>query len=71
MTIAKRYTCDQCGAERKETNHWFVVLVQPLALNVRLWEKAPRQVMNHKEAKHICGRECLCVLVSQWTEAGV
>lgn len=32
MAKIEKYTCDMCGAEKKEANHWFRVFVFPASV---------------------------------------
>lgn len=57
------YTCDQCGAEKKETNHWFAVRVFTRTVKILPFEEAIQG------DKHACGDRCLLALVSRHTTA--
>ncbi len=53
------YICDICGAERKETNHWFAANVGR-TLVLRQWED------KQKGNAHICGQECVHKMLDKW-----
>jgi hypothetical protein len=49
------YVCDECGAVRKDANHWFVMDNSlPTILTVR-----PFTPENAKHGKHLCGEGCV------------
>ena len=61
--IRQAIFCDICGAERKQTNHWFVasnlegeLRVSRLNLNKRL----------HPGTMHLCGQTCLHKMVDEF-----
>jgi hypothetical protein len=65
----RTYTCDVCGAERKETNHWFYAIrvgcslvVQPM--NHALSPFSPTDVINH-----LCGETCALKKVGEFISA--
>jgi hypothetical protein len=61
--IRQAISCDICGTEKKQTNHWFVAYnqggelrVSGFSANIRL---RPRM-------KHLCGHTCLHKLVDEY-----
>jgi hypothetical protein len=46
------YTCDVCGTQKKESNHWFV-LFSPFYLST--WTN---EAQNVEDAVHICSSQC-------------
>lgn len=54
--IRQAISCDICGAEKKQTNHWFVAYEQAGELRVSGWSTRNRQKPG---AKHLCGQTCL------------
>lgn len=59
MASKKSYVCDVCGVERKEVNHWFVLLDLRSAVSGGI---AIRSFANGKdlpEAEHLCGQSCV------------
>lgn len=64
--IVNSFRCDQCGAERQKTNHWFVV--EESSGGELLLTKWNVDIARHNGAKHICGRACLTKLVEVWTQ---
>lgn len=54
--IRQAISCDICGAEKKQTNHWFVAWEQAGELRVSGWNSRNRQ---RAGSKHLCGQVCL------------
>jgi hypothetical protein len=55
------YTCDQCGAKRGATNHWFSVSV----VDGEFHTYPLRELI---ESEHICSPACLTNRLSKWVE---
>jgi hypothetical protein len=53
--IRQAINCDICGAEKQESNYWFVAYEQGGELKLRGWE-SPQN--SRKNAKHLCGQKC-------------
>jgi hypothetical protein len=53
--IRQAINCDMCGAEKQESNYWFVAYEQGGELKLRGWE-SPQN--SRKNAKHLCGQKC-------------
>lgn len=54
--IRQAVSCDICGAEKKQTNHWFVAYEQAGELRVSGWSTRNRL---RAGSKHLCGQACL------------
>jgi hypothetical protein len=54
--IRQAISCDICGAEKKQTNHWFVAYEQSGELRVSGWNSRNRL---RPGSKHLCGQTCL------------
>jgi hypothetical protein len=54
--IRQAISCDICGAEKKQTNHWFVAYEQNGELRVGGWNSRNRL---RPGSKHLCGQTCL------------
>jgi hypothetical protein len=61
--IRQAISCDVCGAEKKQTNHWYVTCEQAGELRLGGWSSRMRQRPN---AKHLCGQTCLHKLVDEF-----
>jgi hypothetical protein len=61
--IRQAISCDICGAEKKQTNHWFVVSEQAGELRVSGWNTRNRM---RPGSKHLCGQTCLHKLVDEF-----
>jgi hypothetical protein len=58
--IRQTITCDICGAEKQQTNHWFVAFFQGAELRITAWTANSR---SRAGSKHLCGQTCLHKLV--------
>lgn len=61
--IRQAISCDICGAEKKQTNHWFVACEQAGELRVSGWSSRNRL---RAGTKHLCGQTCLHKLVDEF-----
>jgi len=61
--IRQAISCDICGTEKKQTNHWFVVYDQGGELRVGSWASRNRL---RPGSKHLCGQTCLHKLVDEF-----
>jgi hypothetical protein len=61
--IRQAISCDICGAEKKQTNHWFVAYENGGELRVSGWSSRNRL---HPGTKHLCGQTCLHKLVDDF-----
>ena len=61
--IRQAICCDICGAEKKQTNHWFMAYDQNGELRVSGWNSRNRL---QPGSKHLCGQACLHKLVDEF-----
>ena len=61
--IRQAISCDICGAEKKQTNHWFVAYTHGGELRVTGWTPNSRL---RAGSKHLCGQTCLHKLVDEF-----
>jgi hypothetical protein len=61
--IRQAISCDICGAEKKQTNHWYITCEAAGELRVGGWNSRMRQRPN---AKHLCGQICLHKVVDEF-----
>jgi hypothetical protein len=61
--IRQAISCDICGAEKKQTNHWFVAYTHAGELRVSGWN-AQRRLRTG--TKHLCGQTCLNKLLDEF-----
>jgi hypothetical protein len=61
--IRQAISCDICGTEKKQTNHWFVAYDQGGELRVSGWNSRNRL---RQGSKHLCGQTCLHKLVDDF-----
>jgi len=61
--IRQAISCDICGTEKRQTNHWFVAYEQAGELRIGGWTSRHRL---RTDAKHLCGQTCLHKLVDEF-----
>ena len=61
--IRQAIACDICGAEKKQTNHWFIAMEQAGELRISSWSSERK---GRSGAKHLCGQTCLHRLVDDF-----
>jgi hypothetical protein len=61
--IRQAISCDICGSEKKQTNHWFVAYDQGGELRISGWSSRNRL---RPGTKHLCGQTCLHKLVDEF-----
>lgn len=62
--IRQAISCDICGTEMLNANHWFVAYDRGAELRISVWN--PRNRIR-KSARHLCGHKCLHKLVDDFT----
>ena len=61
--IRQAISCDICGSEKKQTNHWFVAYEQAGELRLAGWNSRNRL---RAGARHLCGQTCLHKLIDDF-----
>jgi hypothetical protein len=61
--IRQAISCDICGAEKRQTNHWFVAYEQSGELRLSGWTSRHR---TRPGSMHLCGHTCLHKLVDDF-----
>jgi len=61
--IRQAISCDICGRDKQQTNHWFVVYEHGAELRISGWNS---QARTSTKAKHLCGQTCLHKLVDEF-----
>ncbi|MGA3049708.1 MAG: hypothetical protein ABSD67_24100 [Terracidiphilus sp.] len=61
--IRQAISCDICGAEKRQTNHWFVASEHSGELRVSGWNSRNRL---RPGSKHLCGQTCLHKLMDDF-----
>ena len=62
--IRQAISCDICGRDKQQTNHWFVVYEHGTELRISGWNSQARL---RTSSKHLCGQTCLHKLVDDFT----
>ena len=68
MAVKESFTCDICGTDRKETNHWFAVRFDAVGtLIMQTWGRAKdRQHLDGADTHHLCGSDCVHKFIDKW-----
>lgn len=61
--IRQAISCDICGSQKRQTNHWFMAYEQAQELRVSSWDSSR---LLSPGTKHLCGETCLHKLVSEF-----
>jgi hypothetical protein len=61
--IRQAISCDVCGAEKKQTNHWYVACEQGGEMRLGGWNS---RMCQRPGAKHLCGQTCLHKLMDEF-----
>ena len=56
-------SCDICGAEKRQTNHWFVAYEHAGELRIGGWSS---RYCKRAGSRHLCGQTCLHKLVDEF-----
>jgi hypothetical protein len=64
--IRQAISCDICGAEKKQTNHWFVAYEQRGELRLSGWQS---KLTLRPKVKHLCGQKCVHRLMDEFMAA--
>jgi hypothetical protein len=63
------YICDQCGAQRKDGNHWYGQLPNVSTFIAYKWDQVLELEKSGIEVKHLCSDACLLKSASAWGQA--
>lgn len=66
--IRQAISCDICGTEMQNANHWFVAYDHGPELRLGAWEARNRL---RAGARHLCGQTCLHKLVDEFMAAAL
>lgn len=68
MGIKTVITCDVCGVEKGDVNHWWIIRtpITPVCMGIHPFESSPHFDQVDKIA---CGEACVTKLVSQYLSA--
>lgn len=76
MSYSEQFTCDVCGVQKKETNHWFLFSLAPTTFpspeifkgkldGYIVFKPFDLERAKNSEYKHICGANCAQLILSQ------
>ena len=61
--IRQVITCDVCGSQKRQTNHWFAAYEESGELRIGGWNSLHRL---SPDTQHLCGEACAHKLISQF-----
>ena len=61
--IQQVITCDFCGSQKRQTNHWFVAYEESGELRISGWNS---HYLLSAGTKHLCGETCAHKLISHF-----
>tara|TARA_R110000868_G_scaffold64453_1_gene193477 strand:+ start:173 stop:424 length:252 start_codon:yes stop_codon:yes gene_type:complete len=64
MSVKATYTCDNCGAVKGETNHWFAVQYLGTRSTLLPTFKLLGFMDSGADDQHLCGEACVMAKVS-------
>ena len=68
MAITETITCDVCGKQKQQTNHWWMY-DRPLKAypdsGFVVWQWDDKHAKQYKSA---CGQECITKAVNEWMQ---
>ncbi len=66
MAQQTTYTCDACGAQKHNANHWFRMWINGTCLTITAWDDGEDDGAPHL---HLCGAACVIKKVSEFVGA--
>ncbi len=63
LVIRLAISCDICGTEKKQTNHWFVAYEHAGELRIGGWNS---RYCKRPGSRHLCGQTCLHKLMDEF-----
>lgn len=63
MAITQTITCDVCGKQKQQVNHWWLIAEFEDSIHVSKWRDDDAE-----GEKHVCGQECAIKSVSEWLQ---
>lgn len=63
ILIRQVITCNICGSQKRQTNHWFVAYQETGELRISGWNSLR---LLSPGTKHLCGEACAHKLISQF-----
>ena len=66
--IRQAISCDICGVDMQQTNHWFIARQQGDELRITAWNT---RIRSRVGALHLCGQTCLHKLLDEFLARGL
>lgn len=63
MSIRMVPSCDVCGVDKKQVNHWFLASPTAEGITFKPWDD--QEAGFNDRLKHICGVSCAATILSQ------
>jgi hypothetical protein len=65
MAITQSVTCDVCGKQKGEVNHWYLSSVDGGTLHLDKWDDDSAAAAGN----HLCGQDCVVKAVNKWMQS--
>ncbi len=62
-------TCDECGSERKQTNHWFSITGSAIMPKLSTFDEAD-EMPESPFRLDCCGQRCVMTVIQRWFDQG-
>lgn len=65
MAKTEIFTCDVCGRQKGEVNHWYMLSIMGGEFILSAWDADKKHAH-----KHLCGQECVIKAVNEYLSSG-
>ena len=70
MAIKSVVTCDSCGQQKKEVNHWFLIDIDEDGFHAATTQNHPGHENSRPSTlKDVCGANCAQNLFEKWLQS--
>jgi hypothetical protein len=69
MPLVSQIICDRCQAVKKETNHWYILVVTDREASIRPMALTPLNLLQPGapvDVQYLCGRLCAIEALDTW-----
>ena len=63
MKLPSPYVCDECGTQKKESNHWYIASSGRMVFAIVAWASDDP---DKKDSLHLCSESCATKALSKW-----
>jgi hypothetical protein len=69
MIIPSPYICDECGTQKKESNHWWLLIPDWGDRNSFVLMPWSSLYVDGLDVKHLCSESCATKQLSKWMQS--